>query len=47
MVQVQDETGKTIGNGEIRFGSDGSPATGFNTAACEERHSRAWSRGAT
>lgn len=30
-VQVQDETGKTIGSGEIRFGNDGSPGAGFNT----------------
>jgi flagellar hook protein FlgE len=30
-VQVQDENSKTIGNGEIRFNADGSPATGYNT----------------
>jgi flagellar hook protein FlgE len=31
LVQVQDQSGKTIGNGEIRFDADGSPATGYNT----------------
>jgi flagellar hook protein FlgE len=33
LVVVQDENQKTIANGEIRFSSDGSPATGFNTMA--------------
>jgi flagellar hook protein FlgE len=31
LVQVQDENGKTIGSGEIRFGNDGSPSAGFNS----------------
>jgi flagellar hook protein FlgE len=33
LVQVQDEKSKTIGNGEIRFNADGSPATGYNTVS--------------
>jgi flagellar hook protein FlgE len=33
LVQVQDENSKTIGNGEIRFNADGSPATGYNTVS--------------
>jgi flagellar hook protein FlgE len=33
LIQVQDEKSNTIGNGEIRFNADGSPATGFNTVA--------------
>lgn len=31
LVQIQDEKNNTIGNGELRFNADGSPATGFNT----------------
>jgi flagellar hook protein FlgE len=31
LVQIQDEKNNTIGNGELRFSADGSPATGFNT----------------
>ena len=33
-VQVQDEKGNTIGSGQIEFGSDGSPAAGFNSITC-------------
>lgn len=33
LVQVQDENGKTIGSGEIRFGNDGSPSAGFNSVS--------------
>lgn len=31
LVTVKDETGATVGTGEIRFGTDGTPLTGFNT----------------
>lgn len=31
LVDVEDSTGAVIGNGEIRYQADGSPAAGFNT----------------
>ncbi|MFT3806714.1 flagellar basal-body rod protein FlgF [Arenimonas sp.] len=31
LVSVVDETGATIGTGEVRFGTDGTPLAGFNT----------------
>jgi flagellar hook protein FlgE len=31
LLQVKDEAGNTISNGEIRFNGDGSPQAGFNT----------------
>jgi flagellar hook protein FlgE len=33
LVNVKDETGATVGTGEIRFATDGTPLTGFNTMA--------------
>jgi flagellar hook protein FlgE len=33
LVTVKDETGATVGSGEVRFGTDGTPLTGFNTMA--------------
>jgi flagellar hook protein FlgE len=33
LVTVKDETGATVGTGEVRFGTDGTPLTGFNTMA--------------
>ena len=33
LVTVKDETGATVGTGEVRFGTDGTPVSGFNTIA--------------
>lgn len=33
LVNIKDETGATVGTGEIRFATDGTPQTGFNTLA--------------
>lgn len=33
LVNIKDETGATVGTGEIRFATDGTPLTGFNTMA--------------
>lgn len=33
LVSVTDETGATVGTGEVRFGTDGTPQTGFNSVA--------------
>ena len=33
LVSVTDETGATVGTGEIRFGTDGTPQVSFNTMA--------------
>lgn len=33
LVSVTDSTGNVVGSGEIRFGTDGSPQTGYNSIA--------------
>ena len=33
LVSVTDETGATVGTGEVRFGTDGTPVASFNTLA--------------
>lgn len=33
LVSVKDETGAVVGTGEVRYGTDGTPLTGFNTMA--------------